>query len=155
MTATDDGPADERSDEAATVDAGAATALLELVEMVNDHDTRLVALETATTPAAPTLDGDDPDEDTAFGEWANWLRATYCLQAEIPDAWADVPSVVAELRALYVAHQGAQDSEAGAMDQVYWHDALDRVVARIDRHVVRVRTFERRELRDAARPATL
>jgi hypothetical protein len=73
----------------------------------------------------------EPDEDQFF-EWVEWLRRTYFLESSIGPKWPEVGPVVFELQALFKAYGRAFAPDAGGFEQVYWHDALARVLPRIE-----------------------
>ena len=78
------------------------------------------------------------DREQARGEWAalagwvDWLVDRYGLTERVPGCWYRHPPLLEELSALRCAWLGAYESPAARpADGVYWHDALDRVLARL------------------------
>jgi hypothetical protein len=73
-----------------------------------------------------------PDsEPVGLGEWVAWLRTTYRLADRLPERWPDDPAITAELAALHRAWQAATAASAPGADQLHWHDALARVLDRL------------------------
>jgi hypothetical protein len=66
--------------------------------------------------------------------WVDALVERYQLHEQLPDCWYRHGSMVEELHALHVAWCGAYyGTHAMPTDQAFWHDHLERVLARISR----------------------
>lgn len=107
------------------------TAVLDTLESVtaaqDDLAARLEALEHATQSSEL-----DP---RALPEWVEWLRSSYGLEHRIPAGWAAIPGLqqeLAALRAAYVTAYDAEDQPQSGVGPVQWHDALQRVLTRIE-----------------------
>jgi hypothetical protein len=74
-----------------------------------------------------------PDSATdELVEWVDWLREHYRLDDRLPEGWQTEPAILAELAALRRAWQAAFRPAAGGADAVHWHDALVRVLERLE-----------------------
>ena len=74
-----------------------------------------------------------PDTTTAeLVEWVGWLREHYRLDDRLPEHWQTEPAIVAELAALHRAWRTAFRPAAAGADPVHWHDALARVLDRLE-----------------------
>jgi hypothetical protein len=127
-------------------------SILALAALVDDHDQRIARLEDgAPDDGGGQDDADEPGEDP-LDAYVQHLIDTYDMGDEVSN-WRAIPAFVAELDALRRAHDYAYSSEAGAFEQVYYHDALARVRGRLTEH--RSRNHKKRALnRDGAMPAT-
>ncbi len=114
-------------------DQTAATKALgtvkQLVEVVDKLDQRIAEIENSGSQSSL---GETQSEMLA--DWVKEIRTTYCLGSKINEAWRDIPAVAVELQALWMAYHHAFGSEAKPFEQIYWHDALARVVPRIVEH---------------------
>lgn len=81
------------------------------------------------------LNADDAAEQ--WGQlvpWVDWLRHRYSLQERIPACWYAHGPLIEELSSLRGLWVGAfQDKNASASAALAFHDALDRIVLRIQR----------------------
>lgn len=85
--------------------------------------------ESAAAPAAVAQLSD------ALVAWVEWLIGRYGLATRFPKNWTEVPGVVEEMDALHAAWVYCFDAETGAaapgFEATQWHDALQRVLIRI------------------------
>ena len=110
---------------AVTVDA--------LTAAVDAHDRRLRRVErTAVRRSASARRRNTPRRHRPVAGWVDWLRSSYRLTDRLPESWPDDPMVVAELTALHTAWQAAYTSPGPSLEPVHFHDALGRVLSRVD-----------------------
>lgn len=79
----------------------------------------------------------DPDMPEDLPAWVAKLVQIYNLYETIPDTWATIPALVAELRALRLAHKVAYHPQAAGGAQLAWHEATDRFITRASAHTAR------------------
>lgn len=115
--------------------------LAESVEQLENQLARLIEVVaqrlSGPNPAArsdQTADGQDEDAESKLSEWVAEISERYYLRFVL-QGWQDNTAIRAELEALRLAHQAAFADDAGAFDQVYWHDALARTLQRISTEV--------------------
>ena len=126
-------------------------SILALAALVDDHDQRLARLEGGGAGEGDDQAGGDESGEDPLDAYVQHLIDTYDMGDEVSN-WRTIPAFVAELDALRRAHDYAYSSEAGAFEQVYYHDALARVRGRLTEH--RSRNHKKRALsRDGAAPA--
>lgn len=107
-------------------------ALLDTLESLTSAQDNLAARVDALEQAAQQCSGLDP---VSLPEWVEWLRSSYGLEHRIPAAWAKIPGVRQELAALRASYRTAYDAKhhpRKGFDPVQWHDALHRVLTRIE-----------------------
>lgn len=76
--------------------------------------------------------------------WVGWLVDRYGLGELVPPCWYRHGAIVEELTALYAAWNAAYvEPDARGFDPLYWHDGLDRMLARL-------REWDRQGCRDGA-----
>jgi hypothetical protein len=81
---------------------------------------------------------------TELSMWVDWLVHRYGLDELVPSCWHRHGPMIEELTALYAAWNAAYaDAEARGFDPLYWHDGLDRLLARL-------REWDRQGCRDGA-----
>ncbi len=100
-----------------------AETLHDLVERVDGLSARVDELETAS----------QGDPSAGFLEWLHRTLARYYL-ADQEEAILINAALLAEWQGLYKAHKGAYRAKAGDFEQVFWHDALARVLGRTPLH---------------------
>lgn len=123
-----------------------------------------------TDPAAATADDPDgshhgPDTESTAGDlndqsndesaeqqlidWVGWLCDTYCLETSLRE-WQTTPALRQELIALKRGHDA--DHPTRDMYLIFWHDALERFINRIERHNQRWKS-QQRAAQEAAKTA--
>lgn len=76
--------------------------------------------------------------------WVDWLVDRYDVSELLPACWQRHDPMVEELTALYAAWNAAYiEADARGFDPLYWHDGLDRSLARL-------REWDRQGCRDGA-----
>ena len=64
--------------------------------------------------------------------WVDWLVDRYDISELVPSCWNRHGAMVEELTALCAAwHAAYVDIDARGFDPLYWHDGLDRMLARL------------------------
>lgn len=121
----------------------AAPSLVDIAEILQNHERRLTALEEFLAKLHDRLTA--VEDAVSRGHWADqlpeslpeWvarLSDTYLLETRIGADWTTIPAVVAELDGLRRAHRAAYADKAPANARVTWHDMLTRVLTRIEAH---------------------
>lgn len=122
-------------------------AIDELANMVNDLASAVQAqgqhLQEEATSATKKR-GIVPAEvqPEALRTWVEDLVQEYGLHSKIgpPERWEAIPPLRAELLGLMIADVRYQSQGQGSFELVYWHDALSRVIGRVEEHVDRWKT---------------
>lgn len=80
----------------------------------------------------------------ALTPWVDWLVDRYGLGELVPSCWNRHSAMVEELTALCAAWNAAYvEPDARGFDPLYWHDGLDRMLARL-------REWDRQSCRDGS-----
>lgn len=103
-------------------------AFLALAGIVENHEDRLVALESGGSGAEAA-----EDDAELLDAYVKGLVSDFSM-AEVPKDWRAFPAIVHELEALRRAHAFAYSKEAGAFDRIYYLDAVARVRQRCSEH---------------------
>jgi hypothetical protein len=118
--------------------------LIALVEPDLDPATGALLGSTVPAPGAPSgragranawytlTPGETGHAWGALTEWVDWLLDRYCLDDTIPACWYRHGAMTDELDALRAAWVAAYlDPHARSIDAAFWHDLLDRALARL------------------------